>query len=209
MTGRKKLWYIADPMCSWCWGFAPVIESIRKDYSDHLDVELVLGGLRPGTKLPLSNQQKNEILHHWHAVHRITKQPFKFAGAMPDGFIYDTEMASRAIITATTINPAVTFPFLMLIQQAFYVNQQDVTKLEVLLQLASDIKLNIQHFMQLFESDAVKNKTQKNFQQAHHWGINGFPSLVAENSFSMTLLTNGYSSKEKLISQLDLWLTAS
>ncbi|MDH5427723.1 MAG: DsbA family protein, partial [Nitrospirota bacterium] len=24
--------YVADPMCSWCWGFSPVLEEIRRLY---------------------------------------------------------------------------------------------------------------------------------------------------------------------------------
>lgn len=82
MTG-KTLWYLADPMCSWCWGFAPVIDMIRDDYSDQLSTELLLGGLRPGTKLPMEPSQREEILNHWHAVHRKTGQLFLFEGAMP------------------------------------------------------------------------------------------------------------------------------
>ena len=88
---EKILWYVADPMCSWCWGFAPVIEQVRNSYRDRSKMELLLGGLRPGTKHPLPVAQRQEILGHWQAVHRATGQVFQFAGAMPEGFIYDTE----------------------------------------------------------------------------------------------------------------------
>ena len=89
--GKKLLWYIADPMCSWCWGFTPVMDEVRKTYGDRVELVIVPGGLRPGTKDPLPAGQREEILHHWHTVHRTTGQPFRFEGAMPEGFIYDTE----------------------------------------------------------------------------------------------------------------------
>ena len=85
-------------MCSWCWGFMPVIERVRNDYDQRLKVELLLGGLRPGTEHPLPAAQRQQIIGHWHAVHRLTGQPFRFERAMPDGFIYDTEPASRAVV---------------------------------------------------------------------------------------------------------------
>ena len=109
----KTLWYLTDPMCSWCWGFAPVIEAIRQNYSDRLNVELVLGGLRPGTKAPMGSAQREEILHHWQAVQRQTGQPFRFEGALPEGFIYDTEPASRAVVAISAIKPETisTWPF--------------------------------------------------------------------------------------------------
>ena len=42
------LWYFADPMCSWCWGFSPAIDVLRDEYRDRIKIALVLGGLRPG-----------------------------------------------------------------------------------------------------------------------------------------------------------------
>ena len=32
---KPILWYFADPMCSWCWGFSPVISEIKKSYHHH------------------------------------------------------------------------------------------------------------------------------------------------------------------------------
>ena len=49
MTQQLVLWYFADPMCSSCWGFAPVMSAIKEKYSDRFRIALVLGGLRPGT----------------------------------------------------------------------------------------------------------------------------------------------------------------
>ena len=90
-------------------------------------VELLLGGLRPGTKDPMPSAQREQILHHWRTVQRMTGQPFKFEGAMPEGFIYDTEPASRGVVTVSIINPEGIFSFFKTVQSAFYVEQQDVT----------------------------------------------------------------------------------
>ena len=38
------LWYLADPMCSWCWGFTPAIEALRDEFRDRAKIALVLGG---------------------------------------------------------------------------------------------------------------------------------------------------------------------
>nr|MBA3324286.1 DsbA family protein [Paracoccaceae bacterium] len=48
-SSQAHLLYVADPMCSWCWGFAPVIADIRAAFRDRLPLHLVMGGLRPGT----------------------------------------------------------------------------------------------------------------------------------------------------------------
>ncbi len=202
----KTLWYLADPMCSWCWGFAPVIEAIRQNYRDHLNVELVLGGLRPGTKMPMGSVQREEILHHWQAVQHRTGQPFRFEGAMPEGFIYDTEPASRAVVTISTINPETIFPFFKAIQSAFYVEQADVTKPDVLALLAVSVGVDAQHFLQIFESDAAKNQTLAHFHKARQWGIHAFPTVIVQNVTGYSLLVSGYCPLEQLRPQLDTWL---
>lgn len=196
-------------MCSWCWGFSPIIESIRRHYSNRLNIELVLGGLRPGTKLPIAKMQRDEILQHWHNVQRMTGQPFQFEGAMPEGFIYDTEPACRGVVTAATMDPHVTFPFFKAIQYAFYVEQRDVTKPAILVQLAVDLGINQKNFLQLFESEKIKEQTLAQFHQAHQWGIQGFPSLIIQNESNYNLLANSYCPEEKLCSQLDAWLNTT
>ena len=115
---ERALWYVADPMCSWCWGFSPVLESIRQEYRDRLTIKLVMGGLRPGSTEPITPEKRAEILHHWHNVQQMTGQPFKFEGALPEGFIYDTEPACRAVVSASFIDSSRTFPLLAAIQRA-------------------------------------------------------------------------------------------
>ena len=139
---EKTLRYIADPMCSWCWGFAPIIKEVRLNYSENLKIELVMGGLRSG-KLAMASGQRAEILNHWKAVNERTGQPFSFEGAMPEGFIYDTEPSCRGIVAMSLINPSLVFTLLESIQFGFYVEQKDVTNPKVLAQLAGKIGVDM------------------------------------------------------------------
>jgi len=50
--------YFADPMCSWCYGFSPVIDDIRRAYGNALPIRVVMGGLRPGTDKPVTEAAK-------------------------------------------------------------------------------------------------------------------------------------------------------
>ena len=208
MTG-KTLWYLADPMCSWCWGFAPVIDMIREDYSDRLSTELLLGGLRPGTELPMEPSQREEILDHWHAVHRKTGQSFLFEGAMPPGFIYDTEPPSRAIVSGSMINPDSTFPLFKAIQSAFYLDQSDVTKTEVLTSLASAVGIDSDQFVALFESNEMRSQTLAQFNKSRGWGVHGFPTLILQDGQGYSQLSNGYATLDELRPKIDALLARS
>lgn len=63
---------------------------------------------------------------------------FKFGRTLPDGFVYDTELACRNVVSASIIDSSHTVLFLAAIQHAFYVEQAKVTQPDVLTKLAAD-----------------------------------------------------------------------
>jgi putative protein-disulfide isomerase len=206
MIPARILWYFADPMCSWCWGFAPVISAIHDAYSERIKIALMLGGLRPGTTESVTASFRAEILHHWQDVHRLTGQPFRFDGAMPDGFVYDTEPPSRAVIVVSELNPREIFPYFISLQEAFYVQQKDITQAKTLAALAAEHHIETDQFLGRFFSEEAKKKTQSNFQITQQAGVRGFPTAVLQNEKSGKLLTNGYRPFEELRPIMDTWL---
>lgn len=203
---EKTLWYIADPMCSWCWGFAPIIKEVRLNYSENLKIELVMGGLRSG-KLAMASGQRAEILNHWKAVNERTGQPFSFEGAMPEGFIYDTEPSCRGIVAMSLINPSLVFTLLESIQFGFYVEQKDVTNPKVLAQLAGKIGVDVDLYLQAFESDEVRNKVSNHFDKVRQWGVNSFPTVAVQNAAGYSILNRGYCLPNELFQKIDGWLS--
>ena len=203
---EKILWYIADPMCSWCWGFAPIIKSIRLNYSEQLKIEPVMGGLRSG-KLAMASEQRAEILNHWKAVNEMTGQSFSFEGAMPEGFIYDTEPSCRGVVAMALINPSLVFSLLESIQFSFYVEQKDVTNPRVLAELAGKIGVDMDLYLQVFESDDAKKKVSIHFNKIRQWGVNSFPTIVVQNAAGYSILNKGYCLSDELFPKIDEWLS--
>lgn len=197
------LWYVADPMCSWCWGFSPVIEAVRDAYHDRLKIALVLGGLRPGERAPMTAQARDDILHHWHQVHARTGQPFRFDHALPDGFVYDTEPASRAVVTAGGLDPAHIFDLFKAIQAAFYAEGRDVTQVDVLAELAAGLGIDAADFQHAFNSEAARAKTRAHFQQARKMGVRGFPALILQRDAQIDTVASGCQPLDSVRAELD------
>lgn len=206
MTQQRVLWYFADPMCSWCWGFAPVMSAIKETYADRLRIALVLGGLRPGTTEPVTPQFRDETLHHWRDVQRMTGQAFLFEGALPDGFVYDTEPPSRAVITVAEFDPEATFPYFKSVQAAFYAHGQDVTQPDTLAALAQPYGVAAAQFIERFNSEDARTRTRTHFEVTRQTGVRGFPTAVLQGESGHQLLTNGYRAFEELRPQIDAWL---
>lgn len=200
------LWYFADPMCSWCWGFSPAIEALRDEYRDRMKIALVLGGLRPGVTEAMTPTVREEILHHWHAVHDRTGQPFRFEGALPEGYMYDTEPASRAVVTVSGIEPSLIFPLFKAIQSAFYAEGRDVTQAAVLSELASGLGVDAAAFLNAFDSDAARAKTQAHFRQARQAGVRGFPTLIMQQGEQLQPISNGCLPLEIVREAIDRYL---
>lgn len=209
MKPARILHYYADPMCSWCWGFAPVMSQIKTAYADRIKIALTMGGLRPGTSETVTPQFRAEILRHWREVQDFTGQSFVFEGAMPEGFIYDTEPASRAVIVVAGLNPAATFAYLKSIQAAFYLQKQNITQADILATLAESFEIKPEDFLAQFDSEEIKKKTHAHFVQARQAGVRGFPTLILQAQSDSKLLANGYRSFEQLCPEIDAWLAAT
>jgi putative protein-disulfide isomerase len=201
------LWYFADPMCSWCWGFSPVIETLRDTYRDRMKIALVMGGLRHETA-PMTDAGREEILHHWHQVHARTGQPFRFANALPQGFVYDTEPACRAVVTVGGIDPARIFPLFKAIQHAFYAEARDVTQAGVLADLAAELGVDRDAFLRAFDSDAARAKTQAHFKHARQAGVRGFPALILQQGTQLHPVCNGCQPLDTVRAAIDARLAA-
>ena len=201
-----RLLYVMDPMCSWCWGFAPVAEAlIEQAHGAGVEVHLVMGGLRTGDAV-LDPSTRRYILEHWQAVHEATGQVFAFEGALPEGFIYDTEPACRAVVAARSLDPASAWPLVKLIQHAFYVQGRDVTRAPVLVELAEAAGLPRSEFADAFDSTEQRIATAADFTWVQDLGIAGFPTLLAERNGQLALLTNGYQPLTELAPLLGRWL---
>ena len=199
-----QLIYFADPMCSWCWGFAPVMSRLLETYSDRITPHLVMGGLRAGNTTPMDDTQRDYIRKHWRHVEKRSGQPFDFAFFDRDNFIYDTEPACRAVVTVRNLDASRTYPVMSAIQRAFYADGEDVTNPDVLAELASMAGIAPGRFHQAFDSDDAREMTARDFQTAQQIGVPGFPTLlIGDDGAALTVLANGYQEYDGIAQRLD------
>ncbi|MCE6983003.1 DsbA family protein, partial [Pseudomonas frederiksbergensis] len=92
-----------------------------------------------------------------------TGQDFQFEGALPDGFVYDTEPACRALVTARSLDPQHVGTLLKLIQQAFYLRGEDVTRAPLLVELAEQAGYERAAFAEAFTSAEQRSATAADF----------------------------------------------
>jgi len=205
----NRLVYVADPMCSWCYGFSPVIAALAERFEDRLPLDLVMGGLRAGNAVPMRPEDKDYIRGAWTRVGAATGQPFDMAFFDREGFIYDTEPACRAVVAARRLMPRMALPFMARVQQAFYAENRDMTAAEELSRVAEEAGLDRTSFGEAFAAPESRNETFRDFLTAQGLGIHGFPTLIAgSEERGYALLTNGFRHLEELAEPLERWLAA-
>ncbi|MBX3483507.1 DsbA family protein [Phenylobacterium sp.] len=201
--------YFSDPMCSWCYGFSPVIEQIRAAYGNALPIRLVMGGLRPGTTDPMTDRAKTEIAGHWHHVHEASGLPFDAAAINRPGFVYDTDPAARAVVVVRREGEDVATRFLGAVQRGFYAEGRDVTKGEVLADFAADFGLDRDKFLADWSTEEARQETWRDYATSQRAGVTGFPTLVggpnAEGVYGV--VTRGYAPPEQVLGVLRQWIS--
>jgi putative protein-disulfide isomerase len=183
--------YVGDPMCSWCWGFAPEIEAL----ADELPVEVVVGGLRPGPMAQtLDDRMAGFLRHHWEEIAERTGQPFD-TGALDrrDGWVYDTEPAAIAVTQMREMSPDRTLDYFTEVQMAFYGKGEDVTDFRVLTALTRGYDVDRKQFAASLETEEAKKRAWEDFSKSRNWGISGFPTLVGDlGDGRLALLARGW-----------------
>ncbi|MBC7502491.1 MAG: DsbA family protein [Herminiimonas sp.] len=199
--------YIADPLCSWCYGFGPELAGLLTGLPG-LPIQFVVGGLRAYNKESMDQTQIDTIRSHWKAVEASTSLPFRNDGLLRTDFIYDTEPACRAVKAAEILAPATVFDVFHSIQHAFYADSRDMTQGSELAAVASaamsaaGTPTDAAAFLQVWEDAATVRATGKDFLQTQRWGIDGFPTLVLERDGQLDLVTSGYMRTEALVEKM-------
>ncbi len=209
MQAQTRLVYFADPMCSWCYGFSPVVAALAARFEGRLPLDLVMGGLRAGNAEPMRSQDKDYIRSAWTRVGAASGQPFDFSFFDREGFVYDTEPACRAVVAARRLMPRMALPFMARIQQAFYAENRDMTAAEEIAGVAEEAGFDRAGFSEAFAAPETRNETFRDFLTAQSLGIHGFPTLIAgSEEKGYALLTNGYRPLDDLAEPLERWLAA-
>ena len=203
--------YFADPMCSWCYGFSPVINALAQQFAGRLPVRLVMGGLRAGNTQAMRPQDREYIRGAWTRVGEASGQPFDFAFFDRETFVYDTEPACRAVVTMRKLAPDKALGFMAAIQRAFYGNNEDITQTEVLAAIAErETGIDAAAFTAEFMMPETRNETFRDFLIAQQAGVQGFPFLVAGNEQDgYAQVTNGFRPIDGLPEAIEVWLRRS
>lgn len=197
--------YVGDPMCSWCWGFAPALEELDSRYS--IPLRVVMGGLRTGSQAnPMDEQARQQLADYWQGVAQRTGQPFTTVSLERDGWSYDTEPSCRAVVAMRELAPHQTLRWVARLHRAFYVEGVDITDITVFPKLLDGFDAEPGRFAQSLGDDAIVERTQQDFAEAQRFGVSGFPTVLFRDGEELAVVTRGFVTWDQLGPALTSWL---
>jgi putative protein-disulfide isomerase len=199
---KPKLIYIADPLCSWCYGFQSELDKVLHQYADSLQIELVVGGMGIGNKKILDQEFKESLNDHWTQVHKHTGQVFDHKMINTKGLIYNSEPICQAIVAAKTLDSSKALTMHKKLQTAFYAQNKNVTKFPAILEVAVEVGLDTAAFREIYFSEANKKKTIAEFKRVEKNGVDTFPVLILVSKKETILINEGYNSHKDVIKKL-------
>ena len=197
------LYYIHDPMCSWCWGFHNTWQQVQLQLKDQLSIQYVLGGLAPDSGEIMSDDMRHYIQKNWQKIEKtIPGTQFNYDFWKNCSPKRSTDPACRAVIAAK--NQAEKFEKIMIntIQQAYYLQAQNPSETSTLINLAASIGLDKQQFTQDLNSNTTQLQLEQDITLAKSLSASGFPSLVlAKNGINQSIQID-YNNPEFILQQI-------
>lgn len=198
-----KLYYVHDPMCSWCWAFHPVWQEIQSKLSVDIEVEYLLGGLAPDSEAPMSPVTQREIQAHWKTIQKqVPGIMFNFDFWRVNTPKRSTYPACRAVIAAKNQNSAIENAMILAIQTAYYLEAKNPSDRDVLIACAKNIGLDSEQFEADLLAAATQTQLMNEIRQAQRMQVFGFPSLVVKHQEKITLIRIDYNDAEVVLTRI-------
>lgn len=173
------LFYIHDPMCSWCWGFAPVLDKLMEALPPHVEMRRLVGGLAPDSDDPMPAETREYVQRQWRRIEEtIPGRQFNFefwSNCQPRRSTYP---ACRAVIAAHEQGEANDVLMTKAIQRAYYEQARNPSDKTTLIELAGEIGMDSDMFANDLDSDTVARQFDLELSQCGELGVRSFPSLI-------------------------------
>ena len=184
------LYYVHDPMCSWCWGYRPTWLKLKAALPGYVRVENLLGGLAPDNDEPMPEEMQQAIAGHWRKIQSMLGTEFNFdfwARCQPRR---DTYKASRAVVVANGSD--LEEEMVKAIQHAYYLRAMNPSEPETLVQLAGELGMDKDTFRSALIAEDTEKEFRRQVRLARRLGVRSFPSLVLKTHDSVNPITLDY-----------------
>jgi len=200
-----RLFYIYDPMCSWCYAFEASWRRLQSRLPERVQVTYVLGGLAPDTNEPMPEDLRVMIRQTWQRIEKtIPEVHFNYAFWARNTPVRSTYPACRAILAARKQRTVAGIEMRREIQKAYYLNALNPAKSETLIQCAREIGLDVVLFAADLTSADIRVALEDDLRLAGALNAFAFPSLRFQYQEKLHPIHVDYINDEKMLNEIEI-----
>lgn len=198
------LYYVHDPMCSWCWAFRPALTELLQRLPETITVRKLLGGLAPDTDEPMSEAMQERLQQTWQRIEQsVPGTRFNFDFWTQNAPRRATYPACRAVLAARAQGRDESM--LEAIQRAYYQQARNPSDEATLLELAAEIGLEANAFSHALTAAETQRQLKQEILQAEMLGVDSYPSLVLSVNGSNWPVSIDYTNADNMLDTIH-WL---
>lgn len=202
-TNTMTLYYIYDPMCSWCYAFRPIWHEVQQQLPKQIQIKTVLGGLAPDTEEPMPLAMQHKVQANWQKIMQtVPATVFNFDFWIECQPRRSTYPACRAVLAAEAQQLNAGGKMLEAIQNAYYQQARNPSETSTLLTLATELDLDSARFAFDLQSPVIQNQLKQNLDLADQLGVSSFPSLILHSPEGLKRIQHSYLDARAILNQL-------
>lgn len=202
---NRRVIFVSDPLCSWCWAMAPHVRDTISALADRVQFDLLLGGINVGGDQPVGDRGRRRFAELWPRVTETTGQTFSHR--LPEGnFVYNSLRACIGVEAMRQLTGKPPFEYLHQLQARFFVQAEDITCPDVLADAAAERGVDRAQFLGRLADDTLPWAVQEQFVESKRYGTNALPSVLVDSDAGRRLFAGGWVSAPQLVSDIEAWL---
>ena len=201
---KTTLYYVHDPMCSWCWGFTHTLTELLEQLPSTIKVERVLGGLAEDSDSPMPESMQQQIKSNWTRIEdTIPGVKFNFDFWTNNVPCRSTYPACRAVIAACQQGEKYDVLMTKEIQKAYYQQARNPSDNITLIELAAALNLSVETFKKDLISDETKEKLIEEIKLASEIHAESYPNLVLKIDEELFSIPIDYNNSKPMLDKIN------
>ena len=196
----KTLYYIHDPMCSWCYAFSDTFNELIDQLPSNIDIKYICGGLAPNSNEPMPLNMRKSIQNIWYDITARVGTKFNHDFWILNTPRRSTYLSCQACVSARVQNKEK--KMIKEIQKAYYLNAKNPSNGDILIQCANNINLDIEKFKNDLYSNDILEIFQNDLTKRKELNIYSFPSLVLQIDNEINNIDIQFNNSNKILENI-------
>ena len=208
---KLEITFYTDPLCCWSWAFEPQRRKLLYEFSGDIKFRYCMGGLLPGWKNYFDSvnsiSRPAQMGPVWMHASQLSGMPIKHNIWMTDPPA-SSYLSCIAVKCAGLQSSQIEEEYLRIIREALMIKGENISKQNILLQLAEELSIqnsqfDLNRFFTDFKNDSGLEPFRKDLNEVKFYNINRFPTLVVKNKLNKAVMVSGYRPYNVLLSSIE------